>query len=213
MQKVTVISTGQEQMKLGDRSLLNHSSDDAESAYVELLLEDFSSVLVAENEPLIDNREYMRLTELKFLLKNIRELTSIQLFQSYSRSDTITYTPVTDAANLSGKSSSYVGILDAELASSNCDLSRGGTLTDRNDPANLKRASVDRQQLFKNRAKLDEILANLKSYVEKRLAIAEQLSDVAVMSADVDLETERHKGEREYRGLERRFYCQFIVQI
>jgi hypothetical protein len=195
MQKIPVLSRDQEQMKLGDSSLLNHSSDDAGSAYVELLLEDFSSVLVAENEPLTDNREYMRLTELKFLLKNIRELTSIQLFQSYSRSDTITYKPVTDAANLSGKISSNVGILDAELSSSNCDSTRRGIPTDRNDPATLKRASIDRQLLFKNRAKLDEILANLKKYVEKRLAIAEELSDVAVMSADADLETERHKGE------------------
>lgn len=195
MQKVPVISRDQEQMKLGDRSLLDHSSDDAGSAYVELLLEDFSSVLVAENEPLTDNREYMRLTELKFLLKNIRELTSIQLFQSYSRSDTITYTPATDAVTLSGNSSSIVGNLDAALSSSKCDSTRGGTLTDRNDPATLKRASTDRQLLFKNRAKLDEILANLKRYVEKRLAIAEELSDVTVMSADVDLETERHKGE------------------
>jgi hypothetical protein len=182
-------------MKLGDSSLLNHSSDDAGSAYVELLLEDFSSVLDAENVPLTDNREYMRLTELKFLLKNIRELTSIQLFQSYSRSDTITYKPVTDVANLSGKISSNVGILDAELSSSNCDSTRRGIPTDRNDPATLKRASIDRQLLFKNRAKLDEILANLKRYVEKRLAIAEELSEVAVMSADADLETERHKGE------------------
>lgn len=181
-------------MRFGDSSILSHSSDDDESAYVELLLEDFSAVLSSENEPLTDNREYMRLTELKFLLKNIRELTSIQLFQSYSRSDTITYRPVTDATSTFGNSSSNAG---TEVSGTNRDSTRGGVLTDRNDPATMKRASIDRQLLFRNRAKLDDVLSKLKRYVEKRLAIAEELADVALMSTDMDLETERHTGKIE----------------
>jgi hypothetical protein len=76
-------------------SLLSSSSLDVstQGAFVELLLQDFITVLSRENLPLFDNHEYMQLTELKFLLKNIRAITEIQLFQSFSRSDTLTYTP------------------------------------------------------------------------------------------------------------------------
>lgn len=76
-------------------SLLSSSSLDVskQGAFVELLLQDFNAVLSRENLPLFDNNEYMQLTELKFLLKNIKAITEIQLFQSFSRSDTLTYTP------------------------------------------------------------------------------------------------------------------------
>jgi hypothetical protein len=76
-------------------SLLSSSSLDVskQGAFVELLLQDFNTVLSRENLPLFDNNEYMQLTELKFLLKNIKAITEIQLFQSFSRSDTLTYTP------------------------------------------------------------------------------------------------------------------------
>lgn len=76
-------------------SLLSSSSLDVskQGAFVELLLQDFNDVLSRENLPLFDNNEYMQLTELKFLLKNIKAITEIQLFQSFSRSDTLTYTP------------------------------------------------------------------------------------------------------------------------
>ena len=63
-------------------SLLNSTSTSSsldvseQSAFVELLLMDFSYVLNRKNIPLSDNKEYMQLTELKFLLKN-----EIQIFE------------------------------------------------------------------------------------------------------------------------------------
>lgn len=56
------------------------------------LLADFSDVFVDGASPrrLVGDGDYMRLTELRFLLKNARELSAIQLYQSYSRPDTRT---------------------------------------------------------------------------------------------------------------------------
>eukprot|EP01039_Chlorochromonas_danica_P002363 gene2363-2594_t len=49
-----------------------------------------SLFLKSSTEPLQENTEYMELTELKFILKNLRELCQIQLFQNFSKAGTIT---------------------------------------------------------------------------------------------------------------------------
>lgn len=127
-------------------SLLSSSSLDVseQGAFVELLLQDFASVLSRDNQPLFENTEYMQLTELKFLLKNIRAITEIQLFQSFSRSDTLTYTP-----SLSLETESKLNIT-----------------------SDAKRTSTDRLILAQRRAKLDAILAELNRYVCNRLELA-----------------------------------------
>ncbi len=43
--------------------------DTKEKSFVELLLADYDELLQKSEEPLSDNFEYMRLTELRFLIK------------------------------------------------------------------------------------------------------------------------------------------------
>jgi hypothetical protein len=162
-----------------------------QSTFVELLLADFSAVLNRENEPLIENREYMQLTELKFLIKNIRELTAIQLFQSYSRSDTITIKPSSDtndstallnatsgSMGYADMSSGYGSHQETAAAAARERAFRGSSLDSQhydqhqNEPV-MKRACTDRLLLFNKRLKIDAILADLKAYVAKRLALAQ----------------------------------------
>ena len=174
-------------MLSGD-ALLNtsvSSSNGDQNDFVELLLADFSVVLSRENEPLTENREYMQLTELKFLLKNIRELTAIQLFQSYSRSETITCTESAESSNSTVRTSNVKkSKVSAGRVSGNTDEAVEGfravgtasnTKENEEKSSGIKRASTDRRLLFNNRAKLDAILSDLKKYVAKRLAIAEEL--------------------------------------
>ena len=158
-----------------------------QSTFVELLLEDFSAVLNRGNEPLVENREYMQLTELKFLIKNIRELTAIQLFQSYSRSDTITIKPSINTnsskASLSTSSSCLVGDNSHLVAAgSNEEEAEAEMSQNSKHPGEpvVKRACTDRLLLFNKRMKIDAILADLKIYVEKRLALAQSLLSSSV---------------------------------
>jgi hypothetical protein len=56
--------------------------DQVEGTDFSRLLSDFHSVLDKDDDvPLTDNEEYMQLIELQFLLRNIRELTDINLYQ------------------------------------------------------------------------------------------------------------------------------------
>lgn len=66
-----------------DLSLLNHYFEDimegVSEDYVRELLEDFADVFSANCGKLSGDASYMRLAELRFLLKNTRELCSIHL--------------------------------------------------------------------------------------------------------------------------------------
>lgn len=90
-------------------------------SHVEELLEEFKDALsgeVASTEN-VDAR-YMRLTELRFLLKNLRELTSIQLYQSYSRPETRTNDETTGGSTVAfvdrKRLHSQIAALDKHLA-------------------------------------------------------------------------------------------------
>ena len=65
---------------------------EGEDDFLVELLDDFKDVFAADGSTrkLSGDLAYMRLTELRFLLKNARELAAIQLYQSYSRPDTCT---------------------------------------------------------------------------------------------------------------------------
>ena len=187
-----------------------------QSTFVELLLADFSAVLNRENEPLIENREYMQLTELKFLIKNIRELTAIQLFQSYSRSDTITIKPSSDTNDSTALLNATSGSMGYADMSSGCGYDshqdtaaaaaarerafRGSSLDSQhqNEPV-MKRACTDRLLLFNKRLKIDAILADLKTYVAKRLALAQPQSQSQSQpkgSSGSDQNTKKIKGTK-----------------
>ena len=80
--------TSSNQVSVGDggsvsdsRSLLNSPSLDVsdQSAFVELLLMDFSAVLNKGTVPLHDNEEYMQLTELKQIMYSAKILIGFQL--------------------------------------------------------------------------------------------------------------------------------------
>lgn len=187
-----------------------------QSTFVELLLADFSAVLNRENEPLIENREYMQLTELKFLIKNIRELTAIQLFQSYSRSDTITIKPSSDTNDSTALLNATSGIMGYADMSSGCGYDshqetaaaaaarerafRGSSIDSQHqhEPV-MKRACTDRLLLFNKRLKIDAILADLKTYVAKRLALAQpqtQSQSESKVSSGSDQNTKKIKGTK-----------------
>jgi hypothetical protein len=119
--------------------------------YVELLLHDFHDVLNKDEIQLTNDAEYMRLTELKFLLKNIRELIDIQLYQAYSRSETVTY--------------------DVPKDSDNIDVKQ----------INAKRSVTDRKRLFHRRKSIDIILTDLKDYILNRLKINNDINNDSVL--------------------------------
>ena len=178
-----------------------------QSTFVELLLADFSAVLNRENIPLIENREYMQLTELKFLIKNIRELTAIQLFQSYSRSDTITIKPsigTNDSTASLSTTSDSLGCDNNHLVAAGAGLGAStGTETSQiskhhGEPV-MKRACTDRLLLFNKRLKIDAILADLKIYVEKRLALAQSLSSVKELT-DTNAHDQNTRKGKEAKG-------------
>ena len=194
--------TSSNQLSLGNggsasdsSSLLNSPSLDVsdQSAFVELLLMDFSAVLNKGTVPLHDNKEYMQLTELKFLLKNVRELTAIQLFQSFSRSDTITYAPSTansnendsatcESANYTDSNNGVDARGDSKFKGGDGKVGFRGNIP---ELAGLTRRSTDRLILFQRRAKLDAILLELKEYVEKRLALIPLSRAVKLASVDI----------------------------
>lgn len=191
------------------RSLLNSPSLDVsdQSAFVELLLMDFSAVLNKETIPLDDNKEYMQLTELKFLLKNVRELTSIQLFQSFSRSDTITYTPSTSNYDENDdkheKAELRTDIRDSvDSPISDNRRGRGGHLAPGIFPrgnvpelAGLTRRSTDRLILSQRRAQLDAILLELRQYIDRRLALTSINTIVQPTVVDTSGEGQKEIGE------------------
>eukprot|EP01038_Epipyxis_sp_PR26KG_P008133 gene8133-11011_t len=67
--------------------------------FLESLLNNYGSFLKNEYLPFLDNAEYMKLTELRLLVKNIREISDSQLFQTYSKVDSIASTTFTNDAN------------------------------------------------------------------------------------------------------------------
>lgn len=68
--------------------------------HIATLLQEFDDVLHKSTDKLDSDAEYMRLTELRYLLRNVRELTDIQKFQSLSKSDQIA---VGDEAQATGE--------------------------------------------------------------------------------------------------------------
>lgn len=69
---------------------------------IQSLVHDFDGVLDRYDVPLCSDSEYMHLSELKFLVKNVRELSDMQLFGSYSKFDTVTV-PLSDLSSVSAK--------------------------------------------------------------------------------------------------------------
>jgi hypothetical protein len=116
--------------------------------HIRRLVESFSSLLQTDRTvPLRSDVEYMRLTELRFLVKNVRELSAIQLYQSYSKCDTITATQL-------------LGSADIPLPPS--------------DPAEVKCTSSDAAGIDIKVRELDLFLTELCVLVNTRLNVARQ---------------------------------------
>jgi len=115
------------------------------------LLSNYNGALTKENEPLSDSGEYMQLVELHFLVKNIRELTDIQLYQTLSKADTLTFK--TDDSNL--QYSDFV--------------------VHNHPPSGLSQKTlVDREQLTAQINRCDKFLSSLDNYISSRTSLAEQ---------------------------------------
>lgn len=137
-----------------------------ENCFIELLLTDFSCVLNKSTTPLCSDNEYMQLMELKFLLKNIRELNNIQMLQSFSRSDTLTYNPKEEAKEgVKGGNGQINTHVDFEIRDEGKQGQHQQHLTD------LKRTTTDRLVLSKRRARLDAVILDLSAYVAQRLEL------------------------------------------
>jgi hypothetical protein len=145
-------------------------------AFVEILMEDFKGVLGKNQECLCDDSEYMQLTELRFLLKNIRELIDVQLYQAYSRSDTINV-PVVESQQICGTVSSPKG--NTRKASNNkgkavttvSEAAQGDKSFTESKPA--KRIMTDRRVLAARRKKLDENIKLVTDYINERLTLTQ----------------------------------------
>mmetsp|Transcript_10019 Transcript_10019/g.15147 ORF Transcript_10019/g.15147 Transcript_10019/m.15147 type:complete len:1253 (+) Transcript_10019:82-3840(+) len=61
---------------------------DPSEVFTEVLLKDYGHVLHAQ-EPFTSNTDYMKLIELQFLLKNVRELTANKLYQAFTLSGSV----------------------------------------------------------------------------------------------------------------------------
>jgi len=144
---------------------------DDEDPTFSLISFDFRGDLDKPTKPLSDNGEYMRLLELRFLLKHVRESTSLQLFTAYSRGDMLAVTTADAgqgevqgqqaAAAAPAKSKSKTGAAPASTTS-------------------VQRSRTDHQRLAARIQQLDDALARHDAYVSQRLALC---SDGAAATA------------------------------
>ena len=131
-----------------------------EVSHVEFLLQDFQDVMGKDAEALENDAEYMRVTELKFLLANIRAQIDIQLFQGYSKTDTVTFDIDASAeTRLKEHKNGRAAKLSASDDATQSDI------------VLRKRTSHDSELLSQRLGSLDEIILSLKAYVDKRLTI------------------------------------------
>ena len=144
-----------------------------EEYFVKLLISEYGDVWKEEDRilPLRNNTEYMRLQELRFLLKNIRVLSSHQLYGAFWKGDSVTYPVVMDP--------STVG------SSSNGGSGRGGKkkpTTEEEDNNNgadiIKRTSVDRKLMSQRLNKLDALLHDVSLYINERIALCLSMQEL-----------------------------------
>ena len=164
--------------------------------FVQQLLADFADCYSSDRalEPLHDNAEYMRLTELRFLLKNVRELLDIQLYQAYSRSETISYDVVAGgvaraAASRSGSIDEGDGGSAPSPSKKAKKASEPGALTSAAEsdaifPSGsggsavnplLKRTMTDRNYLLQRRSLLDAEGARLRDFIACRIELSNRV--------------------------------------
>ena len=145
----------------------------------DLLLKDFGDVLDKHAQALFDNVEYMKLYELRVLLKLIREQTSVQLFQAYSRPDQLNII-TKDGAAAADACAVAVGSVEASggkasnAKSKAVKPSAASTASAKPEGINptidsVQRSRTDRQLLSDRLRQLDEALRRHDAYVQARL--------------------------------------------
>ena len=109
--------------------------------HIERLSASFEDILCKPSSvPLVDDEEYMRLTELRFVVKNVREQSAMQLYQSYSKSNMLTLGTSSDSIK---------------------------ALTEVTD--NIKQTIVDADDLGKKIDEIDSFLTKLNGLIADRL--------------------------------------------
>jgi hypothetical protein len=109
---------------------------------------------------------------LRFLLKNIRELLDIQLYQAYSKPDTVTVSSPTyqfGHQQFSGNG--------ATRSSNN-----GKHDPHNDDGKGVKRSGMDRKSLLDRRTKLDDSISDLTGYINRRLSLTQQAMQVLALN-------------------------------
>ena len=148
-------------------------------------MEDFKGILGKNQECLCDDSEYMQLTELRFLLKNIRELIDVQLYQAYSRSDTINV-PVVESQQVCGTVASPKGntrkasTSKGKAVAAASEASQGDKSVTESKP--VKRVMTDRRVLAARRKKLDDHIKLVTDYINERLTLTQMKILVRIRS-------------------------------
>ena len=129
---------------------------------------------------------------MRFLLKNVRELLDIQLFQAYTKSETLIYnsnnnstattTATTTATNTSTNTNDKRKKKNVNDSNSNSNVndnnSNSNSNSNSNDGSNsysniddVKRSTIDKKALYDHRAYLDKVLSHLKDYITNRILL------------------------------------------
>lgn len=153
---------------------------------IDMLKSDFADVYSIDriSLPLTDG-EYMRLIELHFLLKNIRELTDMEILRSFARADNVRSKAADKPDEAGATTTSALGNKDAKKKSTSASAAVSASLdgnksssfgenSDTADSVLIHRNSLDIKHLHHRRGQLDRLLADIKAFIAKRLLITER---------------------------------------
>ena len=143
--------------------------------FVKLLIAEYSDVWKDEHRgmPLRDNTDYMRLQELRFLLKNVRILSSHALYGSFWKGDNVTY-PVTIVEPSTVERSSGSG------SGSGRGTKKKPTVDDEDNnkaAEAINRTTVDRKLIAQRLNKLDALLSDISLYINERVALCPSMQE------------------------------------
>ena len=155
-------------------SIIKMEEELEEEYFVKLLIAEYSDVWKPEHRDrlLRDNAEYMRLQELRFLLKNVRVLTSHQLYGAFWKGDNVTY-PVAMEPSTGGRSSSG--------GSGRGSGGKKKPVVDDNDNKGtdaIKRTCVDRKMMSQRLDRLDVLLHDISLYINERIALCPTMQEL-----------------------------------
>jgi activator of HSP90 ATPase len=133
--------------------------------HIRRLVESFSCLHNSRLVPLTSDAEYMQLTELRFLVKNVRELSAIQMYSSYSKCDTVTTTCMAPSSSTS----------DASVSTSPLNTATVMNIKDAQPSSNeIKCTAMNAQGIDQKIKELDLFLTDVCVLINSRLNASRQ---------------------------------------